>query len=1143
VVDEVQGCDLKKDGAFRKRCTLGSSVDKSKATHMTRGVAWRASEPHDFFQYYQAPPTMWLSIQAACYHNMDDGDPRNRPTFSECAPQFSRLFLDLDVNKPPRQNFKFTLQNAISFARDMNNNLREMLRVGVPGIKVAPVRQQVRVFHVNRRDEFYGYDGGMPEPWLPEDFVTDPKWQKACGETLRFQQAALVDSRDATSFEDIARAIDVLTCIIFMSVIEPGDDDNRRATYHFIWPFVAVERQVMVQPAFRPNGQQANKPRLLERLCLSKNTRECWSRETGIDVDEKGKHDETGSGAIDLLPLQLGRLRAPFCSTTDAEGRVIRPMIPAAMVMFGENVLANIHPEVVSELALNLGVGASILPDMKYCFGNDTACPVAPAMPVSRPRQGLRERECEVDLTAGYYDDDDEAPAAPCADVVPVADDTMSLDDWLGLDTEQWLCGQRKQFREVTAPLNPQKLVDRVITELFAFAANDGRANLLKADLERIIVPELNKFIAVVAWEKGPTEHCFKIPPNGSSSYPSYEFKEPKAMAETLAFGRIDLPKVAWKGVEKPKREKIDMLEIWKTSCKRLTFSRFVCVPPFLPGIRADADELNSYFGLEISAQECHEHRNDRPHTLHIERPAPYDITYKDFLQIMRFSLCNDEPAATEYLFNWVARLLQRPGEMSMVSVMFLASLQGSGKGTLIRFLQAVLGDRLCLVVRSAGVLGNFNWSLFGKMLVVFDEFDSCDGRENTWKGLVTEPDVFLTRKFHEGEKRPSFANVMCCSNNKKTAPVCIGSDNRRCAVFQPNSRDSECIPWWIALNDWIKADRRAAYRDIARFFYERDISNFDPQVLPESDYVRRQKIANLSPVQRWLRDCICEGCILGYERCSPGMCSSLLVDANQDVCHVINRLWTCRMPIVMDEALLHAAFCRHMFSTGAGPQCVDLPAFLAELALLFGVGRMNCSARDSIWRTNTRGKVSCIVLPTREVCMKLMIGASRCESLFAGASCRKTAFTDKFFVEEPTRQIYDAVVYKDGDEYPEPTISSMEQPLQKRARREQAHADLLLAVSQGPLEDEGTGVYYPKGNDATIAEFTCNNCHNNEGVGFFAGCVQCEFKTCEHCAPGCFESCPTCVRLVCKTCCNRRGDSKCDMCRGRRDLAQVFIS
>jgi hypothetical protein len=179
------------------------------------------------------------------------------------------------------------------------------------------------------------------------------------------------------------------------------------------------------------------------------------------------------------------------------------------------------------------------------------------------------------------------------------------------------------------------------------------------------------------------------------------------------------------------------------------------------------------------------------------------------------------DPAAREHILDFMAVLLQRPGEKIDHAVLLIGE-QGTGKTFLAKAMEIVLGSLNVVTVDPAELQSDFNGWLKNAQLVVIEEMMAFGRRElmNKLKPLITQSRVRINEKFALPCRIPNRANFMMFSNHQDA--VLLEDGDRRYFVYtspaQPRNQAyyDELFCWLSnngpALLHWLEA------RDLSRF-------------------------------------------------------------------------------------------------------------------------------------------------------------------------------------------------------------------------------------------------------------------------------------------------------------------------------------
>jgi hypothetical protein len=211
----------------------------------------------------------------------------------------------------------------------------------------------------------------------------------------------------------------------------------------------------------------------------------------------------------------------------------------------------------------------------------------------------------------------------------------------------------------------------------------------------------------------------------------------------------------------------------------------------------------------------------------------------------------NDEHFA--WTFNWVAALVQKPGQHAWASIV-LRGGQGIGKG---HFVDKMLG-RLFHAQQYLHLLGanqltaEFNEHLSGKVLVYADESTWGGDKQaaSKLKGLVTESTVTVHRKFLKMVEEPSALHIIIASNNEW--PIPVEWDDRRFFVLDVGDQQKQNDTYFTArLAELQNGGLGAMLHDLM----DHQVDWAALRHPPDTDAKREIKALSLSPEERWFQN------------------------------------------------------------------------------------------------------------------------------------------------------------------------------------------------------------------------------------------------------------------------------------------------
>jgi len=160
---------------------------------------------------------------------------------------------------------------------------------------------------------------------------------------------------------------------------------------------------------------------------------------------------------------------------------------------------------------------------------------------------------------------------------------------------------------------------------------------------------------------------------------------------------------------------------------------------------------------------------------------------YKQHIQL----LTGNDTEGTEYILNYLAHLVQKPGERPLVALLF-KSRQGVGKNLFFgKIGSRLLGEHYYKEIETLdSIFGNFT-SIQNQLLVVIDELSGKEAfsQNNRIKQLVTSEKIKVNEKYKPTYSTNNFGRYVFFSN--ENTPVKIELSDRRFVAFE--SDPSRC--------------------------------------------------------------------------------------------------------------------------------------------------------------------------------------------------------------------------------------------------------------------------------------------------------------------------------------------------------------
>ena len=160
------------------------------------------------------------------------------------------------------------------------------------------------------------------------------------------------------------------------------------------------------------------------------------------------------------------------------------------------------------------------------------------------------------------------------------------------------------------------------------------------------------------------------------------------------------------------------------------------------------------------------------------------------YKQITEYLVDPDSPGYEynlKYFINWIGRCLFQPEKKSETCLTLKNSIGGTGKsGYCEHFLAPLFGNQYSLVTDPSIVLGNFNATMKGKSLVIFDDICLADTAKasDKFKSLITAKTVEVNDKYEKIVSCKSYTSFLITTNRPGGAVLHEEGNVRRFPVI-----------------------------------------------------------------------------------------------------------------------------------------------------------------------------------------------------------------------------------------------------------------------------------------------------------------------------------------------------------------------
>lgn len=211
--------------------------------------------------------------------------------------------------------------------------------------------------------------------------------------------------------------------------------------------------------------------------------------------------------------------------------------------------------------------------------------------------------------------------------------------------------------------------------------------------------------------------------------------------------------------------------------------------------------------------------------------------------------LCRSDSESYEYVLNWLARAVQKPGEPARTALVFKGP-KGCGKGSLGRSFVRLFGIHGRHVSSMDAISGRFNSHLQDCCAMFADEayWPGNKSHEGTFKALITEPRLHYEAKGLTPTSGRNCIHILIASNDDWVVPAGVEAE-RRYAVFEALNEilDAE---YFNALNFEME---NGGLESMLFDLLHRDITKFNVAKIPQTEALVDQKFRSMELVEQWI--------------------------------------------------------------------------------------------------------------------------------------------------------------------------------------------------------------------------------------------------------------------------------------------------
>ncbi len=201
------------------------------------------------------------------------------------------------------------------------------------------------------------------------------------------------------------------------------------------------------------------------------------------------------------------------------------------------------------------------------------------------------------------------------------------------------------------------------------------------------------------------------------------------------------------------------------------------------------------------------------------------------------------------YIIGWFAKMIQTPYDKNGICLV-LKSIPGVGKTTIIDLFNKIIGKKCSISLSNLKmILGDFNGDAEGKILVNFNETGMWYDKKmaGAFKEFITDEYITINEKNMKSYTIRNYANCIITTNEDHI--VGVSAKDRRFNVIQCSDK--------LYDDDYYDKLRDTDIQELANYFYNVDINNYNPRKYERSELFKEQQELSFNSVQMFVKDMI----------------------------------------------------------------------------------------------------------------------------------------------------------------------------------------------------------------------------------------------------------------------------------------------